>query len=78
MMQLATFRHHHETMAGILQDDHILPLPWPDVKADSMSGCTPIRMKITVCMSLRGVKRRSNLPIVAREIATALSGLAMT
>lgn len=33
MMQLVTFRHNHETMAGILQNDHILPLPWPDVKA---------------------------------------------
>ena len=37
-MQLVTIRHHRTTMAGILQDEHVLPLPWPDVKAVIEAG----------------------------------------
>ena len=37
-MRLVTFRHRHDAMAGLLAEDKVLPLPWPDVKALIESG----------------------------------------
>ena len=37
-MRLLTFRYQQDVMAGLLDGDTILPLPWPDVKALIESG----------------------------------------
>jgi len=41
-MRLITFRHNQKTMAGVLQDDCIKPLPWPDVGAAIVAGLETI------------------------------------
>jgi 2-keto-4-pentenoate hydratase/2-oxohepta-3-ene-1,7-dioic acid hydratase in catechol pathway len=37
-MRLLTFQYQQDVMAGVLDGDTILPLPWPDVKALIESG----------------------------------------
>jgi len=37
-MKLISFRYANKLMAGIQQEDRVLPLPWPDVKALIKSG----------------------------------------
>ena len=37
-MRLMTFRYRNDIMAGVEQDDAVLPLPWPDVKSLIESG----------------------------------------
>jgi 2-keto-4-pentenoate hydratase/2-oxohepta-3-ene-1,7-dioic acid hydratase in catechol pathway len=37
-MRLVTFRYQDDAMAGLLIEDKVLPLPWPDVKALIESG----------------------------------------
>lgn len=42
-MHLLTFRYHTDTHAGLLQDAHIYPLPWPDLIGAIQSGMNAIR-----------------------------------
>ncbi len=42
-MRLLTFRYHTDTHAGLLQDAHIYPLPWPDLIGALQSGMSAIR-----------------------------------
>ncbi len=37
-MRLLTFRYQNDVMAGVLEGENVLPLPWPDVKSLIESG----------------------------------------
>lgn len=51
-MRLLTFRHRHETLAGLLDGNSIFPLPWPDLRAAAEAGLEEIRQNAAAAQPL--------------------------
>lgn len=51
-MHLITFQFRKDVLAGVLQEDVILPLPWPDLKKAAQAGLAAIRQAAAAAQPL--------------------------
>lgn len=62
-MHLITFQFHNDVLAGVLQGEEILPLPWPDLKKAAQAGLNAIRQAAAAAQPLSLSQVRLLAPI---------------